>query len=281
LYDTLASRLVKWKAEENKLSGLKRIFRIRGSLKRESFLADRLKYASQLASALKYLHHHRIIHRDLKPDNIGFDVRDDINIFDFGLARELPRKQRGSSDNTFNLTRNAGTPRYMAPEVASGKYDETCDIYSAGLLLWELITLKRPFKDQKSVEDFERNVWCTNGTQLRPKISAKVPPGLHRLLTRSWSHNFNSRPSAKEFEIALRSEISKLKEEECSDEEMDSELYSSAPISTTKMRSNSKRLAKSLSWTSRRKASMFDASVNTFITNFDQSEVCQSFRSEC
>lgn len=74
LYDTLASRLVKWKAEEKKLTGFKRIFRRRGDFQRKEHLVHRLNHAAQLSSALSYLHYHKIIHRDLKPENIGFDV---------------------------------------------------------------------------------------------------------------------------------------------------------------------------------------------------------------
>ena len=128
---------------------------------------------------------------------------------------------------------NAGTPRYMAPEVSTGKYNEACDIYSTGLLLWEITTLKQPFKEQKCLEDFEQNVWTPDGPQCRPKLSAKVSTGLRHLLNRAWSHDLTERPSAAEFENALRCEISKLTQDGSSGAEMDSELYS-ATILTSK-----------------------------------------------
>lgn len=58
-----------------------------------------------------------IIYRDLKPDNIGFDVRGDVKIFDFGLAKELPTSEK-LADGTYNLTADTGSMRYMAPEGA-------------------------------------------------------------------------------------------------------------------------------------------------------------------
>ena len=57
----------------------------------------------------------RIIYRDLKPDNIGFDVRGDVKIFDLGLAREVDMRKK-LEDGTFHLTGDTGSLRYMAPE---------------------------------------------------------------------------------------------------------------------------------------------------------------------
>eukprot|EP00985_Skeletonema_marinoi_P018295 scaffold10203_cov154-Skeletonema_marinoi.AAC.3 len=70
--------------------------------------------ALQIAAGLKYLHSHHIIFRDLKPANIGFDVRGDVKIFDFGLARVMPDDGCPYTD-TFVMS-GAGSPRYMSPE---------------------------------------------------------------------------------------------------------------------------------------------------------------------
>jgi serine/threonine protein kinase len=55
-----------------------------------------------------------VVYRDLKPDNVGFDVRGDVKIFDFGLSRQLPSEKL--KDGTYNMTGDTGSPRYMAPE---------------------------------------------------------------------------------------------------------------------------------------------------------------------
>ena len=60
----------------------------------------------------------RLVYRDLKPENVGFNIRDDIMLFDFGLAREISDKEK-VTDNTWKLTGETGSLRYMAPEVAS------------------------------------------------------------------------------------------------------------------------------------------------------------------
>lgn len=73
LYDTLASRLSKWKAKKKKLSGIQGQIQKKVSMQRKLLFLDRLDHAAQLSSALAYLHSHKIIHRDLKPENIGFD----------------------------------------------------------------------------------------------------------------------------------------------------------------------------------------------------------------
>mmetsp|Transcript_32595 Transcript_32595/g.79083 ORF Transcript_32595/g.79083 Transcript_32595/m.79083 type:complete len:295 (+) Transcript_32595:56-940(+) len=111
LYDIMPQRLKKWKSK--KKSGLK-IFDMKGK-KKQAFWVERLTVAYDIACALSYLHGLSILYRDLKPDNIGFDVRGDVKIFDFGLAKELD-ESKILEDGTYNLTGDTGSLRYMAPE---------------------------------------------------------------------------------------------------------------------------------------------------------------------
>lgn len=101
--------------------------------------------ALQIACGLKYLHSHKIIFRDLKPANIGFDVRGDVKIFDFGLARVMPDGGCPYTD-TF-LMSGAGSPRYMSPECLTlgDSYNMKADIYSFAIILWEMLSASRPY----------------------------------------------------------------------------------------------------------------------------------------
>jgi serine/threonine protein kinase len=103
LYDTLESKIEKWaNVAARRHSPIGVLFDLKGK-RRASLLEERLLAAYDLASAIQYLHGRGIIYRDIKPENAGFDVRGDIKLFDFGLAKELVPAQK-NEDGTYNLT---------------------------------------------------------------------------------------------------------------------------------------------------------------------------------
>jgi fused-like protein len=97
------------------------------------------KIAQQLVRSLHYLHSNRIIHRDMKPQNILISANGVVKLCDFGFARAM-------SSNTIVLTSIKGTPLYMSPELVQEKpYNHTVDLWSLGVILYELFVGQPPF----------------------------------------------------------------------------------------------------------------------------------------
>lgn len=209
LYDTLTLRIARWRKEEGKTKGLGKLMDRKGK-KRKKVWCDRLIVVYDLSTALEYLHGQRVMYRDLKPDNIGFDVRGDVKIFDFGLAREFP-KTEAMADDTYQMSGKTGSLRYMAPEVAKEKpYNETCDVYSLGILAWQIFEMDTPFKGYSIAMHNDLVV----GKGGRPRVDPKKwGKRLCDWMKRAWSVKIPSRPSAKECTKTLRDEIN-----ECQDD---------------------------------------------------------------
>ena len=114
---------------------------------------DAAKIMKQILEAVNYLHFHGVCHRDLKPENIllsSMDEYSQLKLIDFGLSKVLK-----TIDS--NIKGEVGTLYYMAPEVFLGKYNEKCDVWSCGVILYIILSGNPPFFD-------------TNNEKLKEKI---------------------------------------------------------------------------------------------------------------
>jgi len=177
-----------------------------GKKTRKTIFANRLGVAKDLAGAMEYLHGLNIIYRDMKPANIGFDVKDVVKLFDFGLAKELHPEDRFSNGN-YKLTGNTGSIRYMAPEVAIKRpYNLSADVYSFGIMLWEITSLKIPFDGYN--EFMMKETVANFGYRL--DIDESWPEDLKKLIRKSWEAAPKKRPSFSEIITSLEEIISSL-----------------------------------------------------------------------
>eukprot|EP00577_Skeletonema_sp_RCC1716_P009164 CAMPEP_0113408298 /NCGR_PEP_ID=MMETSP0013_2-20120614/20529_1 /TAXON_ID=2843 ORGANISM="Skeletonema costatum, Strain 1716" /NCGR_SAMPLE_ID=MMETSP0013_2 /ASSEMBLY_ACC=CAM_ASM_000158 /LENGTH=707 /DNA_ID=CAMNT_0000294319 /DNA_START=147 /DNA_END=2270 /DNA_ORIENTATION=+ /assembly_acc=CAM_ASM_000158 len=166
-------------------------------------LYKRLKVAYCIADALEYLHSRHVVFRDLKPANVGFDCNDCVKMFDFGFATSIAPLLNQEYQGYGPLTETCGTRRYMAPEVALKLgYGKEVDVYSFGMLLWEICVLEKPFDSIQSVEEFhDLVVLCGK----RPSLHSDPlwTPSLKHLMSRCWSTDPLDRPTMVEVKTML------------------------------------------------------------------------------
>ena len=128
-----------------------------------------LKYARALAEALAAAHAEGVIHRDLKPQNILVNKDDQIFVSDFGLAKSFEEGAQGMTKTGAFL----GTPRYMSPEQVEGKpADQRSDLYSYGLMLYEMAVGDVPFTGESTLKVMYQRI------QEKPKNPKLINPSL-------------------------------------------------------------------------------------------------------
>eukprot|EP00826_Nyctotherus_ovalis_P040268 TRINITY_DN394_c0_g1_i34.p1 TRINITY_DN394_c0_g1~~TRINITY_DN394_c0_g1_i34.p1 ORF type:complete len:266 (-),score=75.37 TRINITY_DN394_c0_g1_i34:95-892(-) len=117
----------------------------------EYFSEERARfYAAEILLALEFLHSKNVVYRDLKPENVMLDSEGHVKLTDFGLAKELT--EGNGLTNTF-----CGTDEYLAPEIILNKgYNGSVDIWSLGILIYEMLTGWAPWQDDNRKELFEK-----------------------------------------------------------------------------------------------------------------------------
>ncbi|MCY1004575.1 serine/threonine-protein kinase [Nannocystis pusilla] len=147
----------------------------------------------QICSALAEAHRHGIIHRDLKPANcfrVGFrGVQDFIKLIDFGIAKRLPRGIDNISQESVALTAEGtilGTSFYMAPEQSTGgPIDHRIDVYAAGVLLFQLVTGKLPFRGPTPADTYRLILTAEVPSARKTAPEAELPAALDDLFRKA------------------------------------------------------------------------------------------------
>jgi serine/threonine-protein kinase len=142
-----------------------------------------IRIAIGVLDALEYIHENGVVHRDLKPENIMVDADDNIKLIDFGIASDSAARRLTYA----NFTATLGTPNYISPEQVKGKRgDGRSDIYSVGVILYEMLSGKQPFSGPSPLAVMNDRLLNhpTPPSVAEPSISPQLQEVLYRALER-------------------------------------------------------------------------------------------------
>lgn len=161
-----------------------------------------LKLALDIAHGMQYLHSQGILHRDLKSENLLLGEDMCVKVADFGIS--CLESQCGSAKGF------TGTYRWMAPEMIREKHHtRKVDVYSFGIVLWELMTALVPFDNMTP----EQAAFAVCQKNARPPLPSTCPVALRRLINRCWSSNPHKRPHFEEIVTILESYSNSLEQD--------------------------------------------------------------------
>ncbi len=158
-----------------------------------------IRIAIGVLDALEYIHANGVVHRDLKPENIMVDDNDNIKLIDFGIASDSSARRLTYA----NFTATLGTPNYISPEQVKGKRgDGRSDIYSVGVILYEMLTGKLPFTGPNPLAAMNDRLLNhpMPPTVADPSVSPQLQEVLYRALERDPKNRY---PNAHEFQHDL------------------------------------------------------------------------------
>lgn len=162
-------------------------------------LAQTLGIMGDLLSALDYAHRQGVVHRDIKPANLLIQGNGRVKLTDFGVARI-----QDSSEATRTQGTMVGTLKYMSPEQVQGRpVDARADLFAAGIVLYQLLTGKRPFDADTDFAIIQQIVGHTAAapTSFNPRLPAAIDAVVARALAKLPSQRF---ATAREFNAALQ-----------------------------------------------------------------------------
>jgi eukaryotic-like serine/threonine-protein kinase len=176
-----------------------------------------VRIATEICSALEYIHSHGVVHRDLKPENIMVDVEDRIKLIDFGIADNGDARRLTFGE----LSQVMGTPDYISPEQLKGRHaDSRSDLYALGVILYEMVTGETPFKGSNpfAVMADRLSRKPEPPRDIVPEIPSKLQAIIYRALERSPQRRYQT----------ARSLASDLASVDCSEQSKRAERHSTA-----------------------------------------------------